>query len=144
MRIKKNQMNYYFLITLGLNLTSIVMGILYFVIGPDLIFGFLFSIILVISWFLDIGLILLDDFKLAKNNATGKILNRLGYGFVCFQIFGVFCMVGGLFLLNADWTSPLVQYPLIFISFFGFFLFGSILAYLNIKKLDIPEAWNFE
>lgn len=144
MRIKKNQMNYYFLITLGLNLTSIVMGILYFVIGPDLIFGFLFSIILVISWFLDIGLVLLNDFKLAKNNATGKILNRLGYSFVIFQIFGAFCMVGGLFFLNADWTSPLVQYSLICISFFGFFLFGSILAYLNIKKLDIPEAWNFE
>ena len=73
MRIKKKQMNNYFLITLGLNLTTMVMGILYFVIGPDLIFGFLFGIILVISWFLDIGLILLDDFKLAKNNATGKI-----------------------------------------------------------------------
>ncbi len=144
MRIKKNQMNYYFLITLGLNLTSIVMGILYFVIGPDLIFGFLFSIILVISWFLDIGLVLLNDFKLAKNNATGKILNRLGYSFVIFQIFGAVCMVGGLFFLNADWTSPLVQYSLICIGFFGFFLFGSILAYLNIKKLDIREAWNFE
>ena len=144
MRIKKNQMNYYFLITLGLNLTSIVMGILYFIIGPDLIFGFLFGIILVISWFLDIGLVLLDDFKLTKNNATGKILNRLGYSFAFFQIFGVFCMVGGLFLLNADWASPLVVYSLICISFFGFFLFGSILAYLNIKKLDIREVWNFE
>lgn len=144
MRIKKKQMNNYFLITFGLNLATMVMGILYFVIGPDLIFGFLFGIILVISWFLDIGLVLLDDFKLAKNNATGKILNRLGYCFVFFQIFGAFCMVGGLFLLNADWTSALVHYSLIFISFFGFFLFGSILAYLNIKKLDIPEAWNFE
>ena len=144
MRFQKHQMNYYSIITLGMNIVSIIMGIFYFVIGPDLIFGVLFGIILVISWFLDIGLVLLDDFNLIKSTPTGKKLNRLGFGYIGFQMIALFCIVAGIFLVNADWMTPLIQYLLVCIGFFGFFLFGSILAYMNIKILNNREVWKFE
>ena len=110
--------------------------------GP--VSNLIFGIILVISWFLDIGLVLLDDFNLIKSTPTGKKLNRLSFGYIGFQMIALLCIVAGNFFVNADWMTPLIQYLLVFIGFFGFFLFGSILAYMNIKILNNREVWKFE
>jgi len=49
-------------------------------------------------------------------------------------------IAGGLFLLNADWTSTLIQYSLIYSGIFGYFIFGGILASLNLKQLKKREV----
>jgi hypothetical protein len=143
-RIQKREMNYYIKITLSMNVISIIMGILYFIVGSGLLFGIIFGIILVGSWLLDIGLIFIDDFTLKKGNKIGKAINRLGYAFIFYQIIAVLVLAGGLFLLNADWATPFIQYFLVFVGFFGFFILGTILSYANMKGLNRKEVWKFE
>ena len=94
-----------FISALGMNIASLLMGIIYFIIGPEMIFGTLFTIILIISWFLDIGLIFLDDLFIMKEHPNGKQINRIGYGFLMVQILATFFFVGGNFLMNAQWAS---------------------------------------
>ena len=144
MKIKKEQIKIYCIITLGMNIASIVLGLLHYIIGLNIVFGIMLSIILAIAWVLNIGLLILNDFKIVKSNPIGKKLNLLGYGFIGFQIIAIFTLAGGIFLLNADWTTPLVQYLLIGTGFFGYFIYGSLLSYINIKKVEIREVWKFE
>ncbi len=144
MKIQKEQIKVYCIITLGMNIASIVLGLLHYIIGLNIVFGIMFSVILGIVWVLNIGLLILNDFKIVKSNPIGKKLNLLGYGFIGFQIIAIFTLAGGIFLLNADWTTPLVQYLLIGIGFFGYFIYGSIFSYINIKKVEIREVWKFE
>jgi hypothetical protein len=49
-------------------------------------------------------------------------------------------IAGGLFLLNADWTSAVIQYSLIYSGFFAYFLFGGILSSLNLKQFKKREV----
>jgi len=127
-----------------MNLASIITGTIYLIIGPEMIFGILFTIILVSSWFLNIGLIFFDDFFVVKSHPNGKIINRIGHGFLMMQIVAILFIVAGNFLMNAKWGTPAIWYLLISIGFFTTFAFGSILAYVNMKNIDIAEVWNFE
>ncbi|MHA1491748.1 MAG: hypothetical protein ACTSRI_19095 [Promethearchaeota archaeon] len=144
MKFQRNQLKYIFKTTLGMNFASIITGIIYLIIGPERIFGFLFTIILVSSWFLNIGLIFLDEFFVVKNHPNGKKINRIGYGFLMLQIIAILFLVAGNFLMNAQWGTQTIWYLLISIGFFTTFAFGSILAYANMKNIDILEVWNFE
>lgn len=144
MKVQKKQVRVYFIITLGMNIASIILGLLHYLIGLNIIFGIIFSVILGITWFLNIVLLILNDYKVVKSNPIGKKLNLLGYGFIGFQIIAIFFLVGGIFFLNADWTTPFVQYLLIAIGFFGYFIYGSFFSYINIKKIEIREVWKFE
>lgn len=138
------QIKYACIILLGLNLASIILGTLHYIIGLNIIIGTIFSIFIVLSWFLDIALIIFDDYKINKKNAIGKRINRLGYGFLGVQIIAIFFLIGGLFLLNANWFSPVFQYSLIWIGFFSFFIYASLFSYLNIKAFDNREVWKIE
>ncbi len=83
MKFQKNQIKHVSLLTLVLNILSNIMGLIYFIIGPVIIiFGVIFGIILILTWFLNIGLVFLDEYCVEKNNYSGKILNRTGYGFL--------------------------------------------------------------
>jgi len=144
MKIGKEQIKYLYTILFGANISSIILGILHYIIGLHIVIGTIFSIIIVLSWFLNNLLIIFNDFKIVKNNSAGRRLNRLGYGFLGVQIIAIFLLVGGLFLLNANWFSPLLQYSLIVIGFFSFFTYGSVFSYLNIKAIDNREVWKFE
>jgi len=144
MKIGKEQIKYLYIILFGANISSIILGILHYIIGLHIVIGTIFSIIIVLSWFLNNLLIIFNDFKIVKNNSAGRRLNRLGYGFLGVQIIAIFLLVGGLFLLNANWFSPLLQYSLIVIGFFSFFTYGSVFSYLNIKAIDNREVWKFE
>jgi len=144
MKIRKEQVKYLCIIAFGANISSILLGILHYIIGLHIAIGIIFSIIIVLSWFLNNILIILNDFKIVKSSPEGKKLNRLGYGFLGVQIIAIFLLVGGLFLLNANWFSPLLQYTLIVIGFLSFFTYGSAFSYLNIKAIDNREVWKFE
>jgi hypothetical protein len=144
MKIRKEQVKYLCMILFGANISSIILGILHYIIGLNIIIGTIFSIIIVLTWFLNSILIILNDFKIVKNSPAGKRINYLGYGFIGVQIIAIFLLVGGLFLLNANWFSPLLQYTLIVIGFFSFFTYGTIFSYLNLKTVDNREVWKFE
>ncbi|MHA1355474.1 MAG: hypothetical protein ACTSR1_09910 [Candidatus Heimdallarchaeota archaeon] len=144
MKIGREQVKYVCMILLGANIASIILGILHYIIGLNVVVGTIFSILIVLVWLLNVTLIIFNDYKIVKNSPIGKRINRLGYGFLGVQIFAIFFLVGGLFLLNANWFSPALQYSLIWIGFFSFFVYGSLFSYLNIKALDNREVWKIE
>jgi len=144
MKIGREQIKYVCMILLGANITSIILGILHYIIGLNIVVGTIFSILIVLAWFLNVALIIFNDYKVVKSNSIVKRINRLGYGFLSVQIIAIFFLVGGLFLLNANWFSPALQYSLIWIGFFSFFVYASLFSYLNIKALDNREVWKIE
>ena len=144
MKFGREQVKYICIILFGANIASIILGILHYIIGLNIVIGTIFSILIVLVWFLNVALIVFDDYKVVKNSSIGKRINRFGYGFVGVQIIAVFCLIGGLFTLNANWFSPVLQYSLIWIGFFSFFVYASLFSYLNIKALNNREVWKFE
>jgi len=130
--------------SIGLNLATIILGILHYFIGLNAIFGVLFSTIIILAWLFNIFLIVLDEYKTVKGTTIAKRLNLMGYGYLSYQIIAIFLLVGGLFLLNANWFSPLLQFSLIFSGFFGLFIFGTLLSYYHYKSLQTREVWNIE
>ena len=139
MKFGREQIKYMCIILFGANIASIILGILHYVIGLNIIIGTIFSILIVLVWFLNIALIVFDDYKVIKNSSIGKRINRFGYGFVGVQIIAVFFLVGGLFILNANWFSPALQYSLIWIGFFSFFAYASLFSYQNRLSLRRTE-----
>jgi hypothetical protein len=121
-----------------------ILGSLHYIIGLNIVIGTILSIAIVLSWLLNSILIVINDFKIEKSNSIGKKINRLGYGFLGVQIIAIFLLVGGLFLLNANWFSPFMQYSLILIGYFSFFAYGSVFSYLNLRVLDNREVWKGE
>lgn len=144
MKITKIQVKYFCIITLGGNISSIILGILHYVIGLNIVIGTIFSTIIVLTWFLNTLLIIINDYKIVKSSHEGKRINYLGYGFIGVQIIAIFLLVGGLFILNANWFSPILRYSLIFIGFFSFFSYGTIFSYINLKAIDYREVWKLE
>lgn len=144
MALNKRKIEIFSKATFGLNLITIVLGILYSVIGAQYFLVVIFSFIIIVTWISDICLVLINDINVKKDTVVGKRINLLGYSLMLFQIFSVILLVAGLFLLNADWTSNIIQYTLIYLGFYGFFVFGLILSLLNLSKLQLSEVWKFE
>jgi len=144
MKIGQKYVKYLCILLFAMNLISILFGILHYFIGLNIVVGTLYSILIVICWFLNISLIIITDYKVVKSRPIGKRINRLGFGFLAVQIVAIFLLVGGLFLLNASWFTPLLQYSLILIGFLSFFAYGAIFSYFNIKALEVREVWKFE
>lgn len=131
-------------LSMVLNLATIVLGILHYIIGLNLVFGVAFSIIIFLAWIFNIFLIIIDEYMIAKESSIGKRLNMVGYGYLLFQIIAILLLVGGLFLYNASWFSPILQYALIWCGFFGLFIFGTLFSFLNYHNSKKNEVWNIE
>ena len=131
-------------ISVALNLGTLVLGIFHYMIGLNLIFGILFSVIIFLGWVFNICLIIIDDYLTDKGSAVGKRLNLLGYGYLFFQIIAILLLVGGLFLFNASWFSPILQYGLICSGFFGLFIFGAVFSFFNYRNSKYREGWKIE
>ena len=144
MTLTKNKVILFNKLTLGLNLITIGLGIVYSIIGTQYFLVIIFSFIIIATWISDMVLIMINDINVKKDTKIGRKIYILGYFLMLFQIFSVILLVAGLFLLNADWTSFIIQYTLIYLGFYGFFGFGLILSLLNLSKLKLTEAWKFE
>ncbi|TXT60719.1 MAG: membrane protein of unknown function [Promethearchaeota archaeon] len=118
-----------------LNIANIFSGILYIFIGLNTFLLFIFSGFLIIGWFTNVFLLLINDHKTAKNSKPGVLINILSYMYLIFQIIFILMIAGGLFLLNADWASKPIQYLLIYTGFFGYFIYGCIVSFLTINQL---------
>lgn len=144
MKLQKKNFKNYSILTLGTNILSIFMGIIYFIVGAELIFGVFFEIILIITWCFDMSIVLLDENLLVKNNLIGKKINRFNYCFLSVQIISLLLIFGGNFLMNGQWGNTLIYYSLMGTGYFLLFIFGGYLAYLNVKGLNMREAWKIE
>lgn len=140
MNLSRSNIEYFNILALFLNLANISLGIVYIVIGLNPILLILFTLFLVFAWFVNIFILLLNDHKLVRKSKNGTLVNIFSYLFLIFQIFFVLMIAGGLFLLNADWTSAVIQYSLIYSGFFAYFLFGGILSSLNLKQFKKREV----
>ncbi len=140
MNLSRLNIRYINFIGLFLNLANISLGIIYIIIGLNSILLIFFSIFLILAWFVNISILLLNDHKFVRKSKHGALLNIFSYLFLISQIFFVLMIAGGLFLLNADWTSTLIQYSLIYSGIFGYFIFGGILASLNLKQFKKREV----
>jgi hypothetical protein len=131
-------------INVGLNIATVILGILHYFIGLNLVFGLFFSFLILFTWIFNLILIVIDEYKTVKNNSIGKRLNLLGYGYLFFHIIALILLVGGLFLKNADWFSSVLHYSLIFTGFFGLFIYGTLFSLINYKSFQNREVWNIE
>ena len=144
MHLNLKHIKIYVAIIIGLNISTIILGILHNFFGLILFYGYMLSIVIVLTWILNISLIVLDEYKINKNTEMGKKLNLLSYGYIFFQIVAIVLLVAGLFFLNANWFSPILHFILILSGFFGFFVFGSIFSFVNLKSLQSREVWKIE
>lgn len=118
-----------------LNIANIFSGILYIFIGLNTFLLVIFSGFLIIGWFTNVFLLLINDHKTVLNSNHGVLINILSYMYLIFQIIFILMIAGGLFLLNADWASKLIQYLLIYTGFFGYFIYGCIVSFLTVNQL---------
>jgi hypothetical protein len=140
MNLSRLNIRYINLIALFLNIANISLGITYIIIGLNSMLLIFFSIALIIAWFVNISILLLNDHKFLRKSKHGALMNVFSYLFLIVQFFFVLMIAGGLFLLNADWISARIQYSLIYSGFFGYFLFGVILSSFNLKSLKEEDA----
>lgn len=140
MNLTRLNIKYFNILALFLNLANISLGIIYIIIGLNSILLIFFSLFLILAWFVNILILLLNDHNFVRKSKHGTMVNIFSYLFLIFQFLFVLMIVGGLFLLNADWSSAVIQYSLIYTGFFGYFLFGGILSSLNLKQFKEREV----
>ncbi|MFW9946004.1 MAG: hypothetical protein ACFFDX_04160 [Candidatus Odinarchaeota archaeon] len=138
MKITKQQLKYFCLIVIALNLISMILGIFYYVLSTTALFWLwnIQGIIMFISWILNLLLVYINDRILMKSEIMGRKMNLLSYGFLAFIIFAMF-----FFTINSITTSfidppIIISYILALLALIGIAIFGILLAYLDVKNLE--------
>ncbi|MHA1986921.1 MAG: alpha/beta hydrolase fold domain-containing protein [Promethearchaeota archaeon] len=124
-------------ITITLNLFCIVFGIV-FIINPIYsILWDIFGIILASTIFENLLFIYFTLYK--KNNLSLKT-QFISYGFLLFIIIAIPCIMLGNLLLSVIYSNQLIDtigaYLLIYIGYFGIFLYGFVFALYELKLLS--------
>ena len=137
MKINKLQLKTFCLIIIVLNLISTVLGVLYYALSTTRLFWLwnLQGIIMFISWILNLLLIYINDRVLIKSDTMGKKMNLLSYGFLAFILFAMLFFT--IHSLTTSFIDPpmIISYGLALLALIGIAIFGTLLAYLNIKNL---------
>lgn len=132
--------------SLALNISSIVLGIVFLIIPIYSLLWDIFGIILFITLFGNFLLVYLNSIKLNKTTKFGNRLNWLCYYYPITVIFSVLYLILGNLLISMTYSSQLIAYigpfVLMIIGFFGIFIVGGIIAYLDIKNLEKREVWD--
>ena len=141
----KNKLNKYITIkntsylTFALNLTSIVLGIIYLVIPIYNIVWDILGVILIITLFTNLLLMFLNGCKLNMNMKLGRNLNLLSYIFIFINGLALILMALGNILISVTYSNDLFYnlgwYLMVYFGYFGLLSFGAFLAVFNIKNL---------
>ncbi|MHA1294534.1 MAG: hypothetical protein ACTSQJ_17985 [Promethearchaeota archaeon] len=146
--IKQNLFKKLSYIIIFLNISTIICGIIYFIIPIYSIFWDIFGVLMVLTWILNFFLIYITGELLKKSNEIGKRINQMCYIFIVFFIIAMLLFVISDLLLsittetNAIWLFLFVI-P-VYIGFFGISLFGIYFSYFNLKNLENRGVWKFE
>jgi len=132
--------------SLILNLTSIVVGIIYLAIPMVNIWWNIFGIVILITFFGNILLVYLNSVKLNTTTKLGHRLNIVGYFYLIFIIFAMGFIGAGNFFIMSSYSSVQADlrrsYWWIYAGYFGVLLIGLVLAFLDFKNLDNREVWD--
>jgi mannose/fructose/N-acetylgalactosamine-specific phosphotransferase system component IIC len=79
-----------------------------------------------------------------KTDTIGKKMNYLSYGFLAFIIFAMFFFT--IHSLITSFIDPpmIISYALALLGLIGIAIFGTLLAYLDIKNLEKRGVLNVE
>ena len=148
----KNKLNKYITIkntsylTFALNLTSIVLGIIYLVIPIYNIVWDILGVILIITLFTNLLLMFLNGCKLNMNMKLGRNLNLLSYIFIFINGLALILMALGNILISVTYSNDLFYnlgwYLMVYFGYFGLLSFGAFLAVFNIKNLKNDDLWD--
>jgi hypothetical protein len=132
--------------SLILNLTSIILGIIYLAIPIYSILWDVFGVILMINLFNNFLLVYLTSICLNKTTKLGNKINYYCYVYLIFAIFAMLFMALGNFLIAIIYENvsfiTIILYFIVFFGYFGFFGFGGLIAYVDVKNLDNRELWD--
>ncbi len=138
----------YCYLTAIVNITSAALGVGYFIFPIFNPLWEIFGIIMLSSWFINFGLVYLNNLYIDKTNEIGKKINRFGYIFLIFISWAMIFMEANTITLSIsyemDFNTLLFSYSCLFISFFGMHAFGIIYSYLDVKNLTNREVWSNE
>jgi hypothetical protein len=134
----------YFLIFL--NSICITIGTIYLIVAYEnyqleLVWD-IFGILILISLYANILLIYIDTIKLNKMIKLGNQINLFCYFMLVFMLISFLLMSGGNFIISISYNTSFVGFVLVIIGYFGDFLFGFLLSYLNIKYHSYGDLWN--
>jgi len=131
-----------------LNLTSIVLGIIYLAIEVYNIVWDIFGVILLITLFGNILLVYLNTTQINRTTKLGNRINLLCYFYLVYMVFAMLFMVGGNMLIQMNYESDILSnlrhYFMLFAGYFGVLGFALIIAYLDFKNLDNREIWDLQ
>ncbi|MFX0026059.1 MAG: hypothetical protein ACFE8M_06565 [Candidatus Hermodarchaeota archaeon] len=138
MKITKQQLKYFCLIVIALNLVSVILGIFYYALSTTAFFWLwnIQGIIMFISWILNLLLVYINDRILMKSEIMGRKMNLLSYGFLAFIIFAMFFFTTHSIITSFIDPPMLISYILALLALIGIAIFGILLAYLDIKNLE--------
>ncbi|TFG12927.1 MAG: alpha/beta hydrolase [Promethearchaeota archaeon] len=124
-------------------LLSIIVGIVYVLIIWDI-----FGIILIIALLGNLVLVYLNSINLNKTTELGNRLNLLCYIYLIFIIFAMIWVMQGNSAYSSTYSYLLIDimdsYIWITIGYFGAFIFGTVIAYIDFKNRDNRELWSRE
>lgn len=135
-------------ISLLLNFASMVIGLLYLIFPVSTPLWMPFGLVIVIAIFWNYLLVLVTDEQLNKANYHGNRINIICYSFLIFNIFAMpFLMVANL-VISLTYSTVLMDiigpYILIILCYFGIFIFGLSIAFLNVLNLSHDSIWKVE
>ena len=127
-----------------LNVTSIILGILYLLIPVYTILWDITGAFILISLFTNLLLIYINSNKLNKSTKLGNRLNIVSYIFLLITTFAMLGMWFGNFMISATYinANALCFYILVILSYMGALSYGAIYAFIHIKNLDNKELWD--
>ncbi len=129
-----------------LNIACGLFGILYIIIPIYTILWDIFGVILLVTLFEDIFLAYLTSVKVNKTVPLGNKLNQFTYFYLIFIVFGILLILLNNFSYSITYSNELIytgQYLFwIYQFYFGFFMIGLGIAYVDYKSLNNRELWD--
>lgn len=146
MKIKKHQLKIFCLTLIGLNIISLVIGLIYYAIASTRLWWIwnVQGIIMFLSWLLNMFLVYINDRILIKSHVIGKKLNRLSYYSLGFTIIAMLLLFFHTFIVSFVDNSLIIDLILALGAFIGIAAFSIALAYLDIKNLEERGVWKIE
>ncbi|TXT66941.1 MAG: putative Alpha/beta hydrolase fold protein [Promethearchaeota archaeon] len=129
-----------------LNLSCFIFGILYYIVPHkhtivNAIWD-VFGVFIVSTLFANSLLIFSENLKLNKMSRLGHRINLFTYFMLLFMLNSLIFIFLGNFLVSISYENSYFGFFLIFLGYFGDFLFGMVLSFLNIKYVAISKVWN--
>ena len=146
MKINKQQLKIFCLVIILMNLVSTVLGVVYYAV-PLITLFWLWNfqgIVMLISWFLNVLLIYINDRLLVKSDDTGRKINLICYLFLVFIIIAMLLLFNYSYTFSYGGSITLINITMSIFAIFVIAIFGIILAYFDIKNLENRGVWKFE